>query len=113
MWNWPVVDTDTVAPRVLCAVRGRSSWLPRSTFPKSTVPGGLTVNSSSATALATGVEQALSSLLEFTAVTEAKYKVPVPSPVSLTLRVWSEGGLEVGDATSRKEGPGHGGSEVP
>ena len=56
------------------------------TVPKSTVPVGLTAKSILGTALAT-VEQALSLPAASTAVTAAKYSVPVVSPVSVAVTV--------------------------
>jgi len=56
------------------------------TLPKSTGPLGATEKSLRAIALPTG-EQALSTPLEFTAVTAAKYVAPVVSPVSVTVAV--------------------------
>src|SRR5712691_9048103 len=62
-------DPETVPPPVFDAEKVRSAKLPRFTFPKFTVPVGLTAKSIRATALA-GVEQALSLPPVSIAVTE-------------------------------------------
>jgi hypothetical protein len=56
------------------------------TLPKSTLPLGVTEKSLLATALAAG-EHALSPPLEFTAVTAAKYVVPVARLVRVVVAV--------------------------
>jgi hypothetical protein len=82
------------------------------TVPKFTVPVGSTPKSSRATPLAAG-EHALSLPLRSTAVTDTLYGVPVDSPVSLKVTVWLAGGLDVEEATGKKEDPGQGVLEVP
>ena len=61
---------ETVPPAVFCTVNVRSAKPPRITVPKLTMPVGLTANSNRATALSTGLAQALSLPLVSTAVTE-------------------------------------------
>ena len=73
---------------------------------------GATAKSIRATALATA-EQSLSLPKMSTAVIDTKYSAPAESPVSLNVTVWFGGGLGVGDATTKEEDPGQGGSEAP
>jgi len=70
--NGAEADTapETVPPAVFCTVKVRSAKPPRITVPKFTIPAGFTANSNRATALSTGLAQALSLPLESTAVTE-------------------------------------------
>jgi hypothetical protein len=103
---------DMVPPDALETVNVRSVELPRLTLPKLTAPLGLTSNSARAAALAV-VEQRLSFPLVSIAVTATKYVVPVTSPLSRRLTVWSDAGLDVGDATEIKAEPGQGDDSEP
>ncbi|PYN73506.1 MAG: hypothetical protein DMD96_32465 [Candidatus Rokuibacteriota bacterium] len=73
---------------------------------------GLTDTMAWATPLATS-EQALSLPFRSTALTETPYWAPVVSPVSLKLTVVSGAGLDVGDGTWKKVGPGQGAVATP
>jgi len=103
------VDTvpETTPPRAFCTVKVWSAKLPRFTFPKPTLPVGVTEKSVWATPFAVS-EQALSLPPRSTALTETKYWVPVVNPGSLKLTVVPDAGLDVGDATWKKAGPGQG-----
>jgi hypothetical protein len=103
---------DTVPPDGLEIVNVRSVELPRLTLPKLTAPLGLTSNSARAAALRV-VEQGLSFPPVSIAVTATEYVVPVASPLSRRLTVWSDCGLDVGDATEIKVEPGQGDDPEP
>jgi hypothetical protein len=61
---------ETVPPAVFCTAKALSTKPPTFTLPKFTMPVGLTAKSGRAIVLGTGVEQALSRPLEFTALIE-------------------------------------------
>ncbi|PYN75950.1 MAG: hypothetical protein DMD96_26445 [Candidatus Rokuibacteriota bacterium] len=94
------VDTvpETTPPRAFCTVKVWSAKLPRFTFPKPTLPDGVTEKSVWATPFPVS-EQALSLPPRSTALTETKYWVPLVNRVSLKLTVVPDAGLDVGDAT--------------